>query len=206
MTSSRPYRSQLRDNQAERTRELIAVAARARFLEKGWAGTSVRSVAEGAGVSQATVYNAYGSKAGLAMSLVDAAEGSADVPRVVAELTERVGDPAGQIAAFVGFDRRLYQHGGDVLRILAEGRRQHPELASAYAEGRRRGDAQRRRVFASWPDAVWLPGVGVDRALAVYGSLVSLEGFYIATGDYGWSPEEVEQWWARSLTTLLLRA
>ncbi len=206
MTSSRPYRSQLRDSQAERTRELIAVAARARFLEKGWAGTSVRSVAEGAGVSQATVYNAYGSKAGLAMSLVDAAEGSADVPRVVAELTERVGDPAGQIAAFVGFDRRLYQHGGDVLRILAEGRRQHPELASAYAEGRRRGDAQRRRVFASWPDAVWLPGVGVDRALAVYGSLVSLEGFYIATGDYGWSPEEVEQWWARSLTTLLLRA
>jgi AcrR family transcriptional regulator len=206
VTNSRPYRSQLRENQAERTRELIAVAARARFLEKGWAGTSVRSVAEGAGVSQATVYNAYGSKAGLATSLIDAAEGSADIPRVIAELAERAGDPAGQIAAFAGFDRRLYQHAGDVLRILAEGRRQHPELATAYGEGRRRGDMQRRRVFGSWPDAVWLPGVGVDRAIAIYGSLVSLEGFDIATGEYGWSPEEVEQWWARTLTTLLLRA
>ena len=89
VTTSRPYRSQLREDQAGRTRELIAVAARARFLEKGWAGTSVRSVAEGAGVSQATVYNAYGSKAGLASSLIDAAEVSADVQRVVAELAER---------------------------------------------------------------------------------------------------------------------
>lgn len=205
VTTSRPYRSQLREDQAGRTRELIAVAARARFLEKGWAGTSVRSVAEGAGVSQATVYNAYGSKAGLASSLIDAAEVSADVQRVVAELAERAGDPAGQLRAFVGFDRRLHQHGGDVLRILAEGRRQHPELGTAYAEGRRRGDAQRRRVFASWPAGVWLPGVDVDRAVAVYGSLVTLEGFDTATGDYGWSPDEVEEWWAGTLTTLLLR-
>ena len=78
-TSSRPYRSALREQQAERTRALIASAARARFLEKGWSGTSVRSVAAEAGVSEATVYNTcYGSKAGLASSLIDAAEQSAD--------------------------------------------------------------------------------------------------------------------------------
>jgi AcrR family transcriptional regulator len=203
--TTRPYRSRLREDQAERTRELIAVAARARFLEKGWAGTTVRSVAEGAGVSQATVYNAYGSKAGLATSLIDATEAGADVQRAVTELLERAGDPRGQLQTFVAFDRRLYEHGGDVLRVLAEGRRQHPELGTAYAEGRRRGDAERRRVFSSWPAKVWQPGVDAERAVAVYGTLVSLESFGIATGDYGWSPTQVEEWWAGALTTLLLR-
>ena len=71
--SSRRYRSTLRDQQAERTRRLIAKAARERFLAHGWGGTSVRSVAEAAGVSEATVYAVYGNKAGLAMSLLDSA-------------------------------------------------------------------------------------------------------------------------------------
>jgi AcrR family transcriptional regulator len=206
VSPSRSYRSELRERQAERTRTLIAEAARARFLEKGWAGTSVRSVAEEARVSEATVYNVYGSKAGLAGSLIDAAERGADIHRAVAELEQRAGDPHGQLRAFVSFDRRLYERAGDVLRILGEGRRQHPELGAAYDEGRRRGDTQRRQAFGSWPSATWLPGVDVDRAVAVYGVLVSLESFAIATHDYGWTPAQVEVWWHETLAGQLLRA
>lgn len=204
MSTPRTYRSDLREQQAQRTRELIAEAARARFLDKGWAGTSVRSVAEGAGVSEATVYHVYGSKAGLASSLIDAAEHSADVERAVTELRERVGDPAGQLRAFVAFDRRLYERGGDVIRILAEGRRQHPDLGRAYDDGRQRGDRERRKVFAAWPAEAWLRGVGPERAVAVYGVLVSLESFDTATRDYGWSPADVEGWWYTTLVELLL--
>jgi AcrR family transcriptional regulator len=199
----RTYRSDLRDQQAQRTRELIAAAARARFLDKGWAGTTVRSVAAAAGVSEATVYHVYGTKAGLASSLIDAAEHSADMARAVTELQEHVGDPAGQLRAFIGFDRRLYEHGGDVLRILAEGRRQQPDLAKAYEEGRRRGDRERRKVFASWAPQTWRPGVGTKRAVAVYGVLVSLESFDTATRDYGWRPVDVERWWYTTLSELL---
>jgi AcrR family transcriptional regulator len=205
MSPSRTYRSELREQQAERTRELIAASARARFLDKGWAGTSIRSVAEGAGVSEATVYSVYGTKAGLASSLIDAAEQSANVQQAVAELKERAGDPAGQLRAFVGFDRRLYESAGDVLRILAEGRRQHPELGAAYDEGRARGDGQRRNAFSSWPAKVWRPGVDVDRAVAIFGIVVSLESYGLATRDYGWSPDEVEEWWHTSVCELLLR-
>ena len=151
VTTSRPYRSALREQQAEQTRELIAAAARARFLEKGWSGTSVRSVAAEAGVSEATIYAVYGSKAGLASSLIDAAEQRADVRRAVAELEQHAGDPLAQLGVFVAFDRRLYEVGGDVLRLAGEARRQHPDLGAAYDEGRRRGDAERAKVFASWP-------------------------------------------------------
>lgn len=205
MSPSRTYRSELREQQAERTRELIAAAARVRFQELGWSGTTVRSVAEGAGVSEATVYSVYGSKAGLAAALIDAAEQSADVRRTVAELQERAGDPVGQLRAFVGFDRRLYEHGGDVIRILGEGRRQHRDLGSAYREGRRRGDSERRKVFSSWPSEVWRAGIDVDRAIAVFAVLVSLESLDTATRDYGWSPDEVEDWWHDTLAELLFR-
>ena len=205
MSTARPYRSELREQQAERTRGLIAASARARFLEKGWAGTSVRSVAEGAGVSEATVYSVYGSKAGLAGSLIDAAEQGADVGQAIAELQERDGDPGGQLRAFVDFDRRLYERGGDVLRILGEGRRQHPELGTAYDEGRRRGDSQRRTAFSSWPARTWQQGVTPERAVAVYAVLVSLDSFTIATREFGWSPDEVASWWHTTLVQQLLR-
>ena len=205
MSSPRAYHSELREQQAERTRELIAAAARARFLDKGWAGTSVRSVAAAAGVSEATVYSVYGSKAGLAMALVDAAEQSADVPRVFADLEEHAGNPVGQLRAFVAFDRRLFERGGDVIRILTEGRRQHPELRAAYDEGRGRGDRQRRRIFSSWPADAWLPGIDVEQAAASYAVVVSVESSDTATLEYGWTPDEVEQWWHSALARLLLR-
>lgn len=205
MTTSRPYRSELREQQAERTRELIAASARTRFLEKGWAGTTVRSVAEGAGVSEATVFNVYGSKAGLATSLIDAAERDAEVDLAIADLQRSDGDPAAQLRAFVDFDRRLYERGGDVLRILGEGRRQHPELGRAYDEGRSRGDAQRSKVFSSWPRRAWRSGITVERAVAVYALVVSLDSFETATRAYGWSGDEVADWWQGTLTQLLLR-
>ncbi len=205
VSTSRTYRSELREQQAERTRQLIAASARARFLDKGWAGTSIRSVAEDAGVSEATVYNVYGSKAGLASSLIDAAEQSANVDQAIADLRHAAGNPAQQLRAFVAFDRRLYEHGGDVIRTLSEGRRQHPELGAAYDEGRGRGDSQRRNAFSCWPATVWRSGMDVDRAIAVYALLVSLESFHTATREYAWSPDEVEAWWHTTLTAQLLR-
>ena len=205
MSRPRGYRSELREQQAQQTRALIAAAARARFVEHGWAGTSIRSVAEEAGVSEATVYHVYGGKAGLAGSLIDAAERSAEVERAVTELRERDGDPAGQLRTFVAFDRRLFERGGDVMRILAEGRRQHPDLGRAYEEGRHRGDGERRKVFSSWPAGTWRAGIDAERAVAVYAVLISLDSFDTATREFGWTPVDIEDWWYTTLTELLVR-
>ena len=204
MSTSRTYRSELREQQAERTRQLIATAARARFLEGGWSGTSVRSVAQDAGVSEATVYSVYGSKAGLASSLLDAAEQSADVRRTVAELQEHAGNPVEQLRAFVAFDRRLFELGGDVIRVLAEARRQHPELGAAYVEGRARGESERAKVFGSWPADAWRAGMDLTTAQDTYALLVSVENYTIAIDEGGWKPERVEAWWHATLVELML--
>ena len=107
---SRPYRSALRAEQAEQTRLRIAHAARNCFIERGWAGTSVRSVATAAGVSEATVFAVYGTKAGLAISLVDSADADADITRMLADLATADGDPPAQLAALLRFERRLVDY------------------------------------------------------------------------------------------------
>ena len=202
--TGRPYRSALREEQAEQTRLRIARAARDRFVERGWAGTSVRSVATAAGVSEATVYAAYGSKAGLAISLVDSADADADTDRVIAELAAAAGDPRGQLAALVGFDRRLFENAGDVIRVIVEGRRNEPALAAAYAEGRGRGDRNRRAVLETWPPSAFRPGMTPDKALDVYALTISLETYEIAVRERGWTADAIEDWWYASLGEALL--
>jgi AcrR family transcriptional regulator len=202
--TSRTYRSALREEQAERTRLLIARAARRRFIDSGWVGTSVRSVAAEAGVSEATVYAVYGSKAGLAVSLVDSADADADTKRTIAQIEAAEGDPRAQLAAFVGFERRLFEHGGDGLRVIVEGRRNEPALADAYAEGRGRGDGIRREVFGSWPASAWRKGMTLDKALDVFALFCSIDTYDVATRERGWSPDELERWWVATLSELLL--
>ncbi len=203
-TAARPYRSALREEQAHRTKLLIAQAARERFVDTGWAGTSVRSVATAAGVSEATVYAVYGTKAGLAVSLVDSADADADVDRVQRELDRATGDPRAQLAAFVGFDRRLFEHGGDALRVMVEGMRNEPALAAAYDEGRGRGDQSRRDVFSTWPASVRRKGVTLQRALDAYAITVSLPVYDIAIQERGWDADRLERWWVDTVADQIL--
>ena len=203
--TTRSYRSELRTQQAELTRGLIAEAARSAFLEQGWAGTSIKNVAERAGVSDATVYAVFGSKAGLALSLVDTIDARADVPRVIAELEAASGDPAAQLGAFIDFDRRLYERAGDVVRLLVEVGRNQPELGKAAAEGRLRGERNRRRIFATWPARAWRSGMDVERAVDVYAVLVNIGTYDEAVEQRGWSPDRVQEWWHATLTELLLK-
>ena len=203
-TTARPYRSALREEQAERTKLLIAQAARERFVEAGWAGTSVRSVAAAAGVSEATVYAVYGTKAGLAASLVDSADADADVDRVMRELSQASGAPRAQVAAFVGYDRRLFEQGGDALRVIVEGMRNEPALAAAYEEGRGRGERARRDVFSTWPASARRKGVTLQRALDAYAMVVSIQVYDIAVLERGWETDHLERWWVESLAEQIL--
>src|SRR3954447_20171588 len=70
---SRQYRSQLRAEQARRTRTRITDAARALFMERGFAATTIAAVAEQAGVAPETVYAIYHTKPGLLEGVVRSA-------------------------------------------------------------------------------------------------------------------------------------
>jgi AcrR family transcriptional regulator len=201
---SRRYDSPRRRVQARATREGIALAARTLFAQRGWAATAVRDIARAAQVSEPTVYSNYGSKAGLAIALVDAVDLGADVPRELAELAEAAGDPARQIGVMVAFDRRLFERGGDVIALMREAGRIEPDLAAAYQEGRRRGRETRSRVFSSWPRTAFRPGLDPDGACDAYAAVCNIDTYRSLTEEQGWPPDRVEHWWHDSLTRLLL--
>ena len=201
----RPYESQRRREQAQETRARIAAAARDLFVEHGWAGTRVRDVASSAGVAEPTVYAAYGSKAGLALALVDAADMSADASQTAAELKAAAGDPARELAALVGFDRRLFERGGDIIALLHDAGRSEPALQSAYEEGRSRGERVRSRVFANWPARAYRKGQDAETAADTFAALCNIDVYRVLSLERGWSPERIERWWLDSLSRLLLR-
>ncbi|MEV0732496.1 TetR family transcriptional regulator [Polymorphospora sp. NPDC050346] len=200
----RRYDSLRRTAQALETRADVARAARRLFVEQGWAATTVRDVAREAGVSVPTVYAVYGNKAGLTRALADAADLSADVPLQLAELEAAEKDPRRQLAAMVGFDRRLYERAGDVITLLREAGRTEPELAALYRDGRTRADETRVSVFSSWPPGVLRPDLDVPTATDIYAGMCNIDVYATLTTERGWTPDQVERWWREALVRELL--
>ncbi|MGW7480785.1 TetR/AcrR family transcriptional regulator [Nonomuraea muscovyensis] len=200
----RRYDSLRRTTQALETRAEIARAARTLFLARGWAQTTVRDVAREAGVSVPTVYSTYGNKVGLARALADSADLSGDAPQLLAELEDPGADPARQLSAMAGFDRRLYERAGDIIVLLREAGRTEPDLATVYRDGRRRADETRVQVFSSWPKEVLRAGLDVETAVDVYAAICNIDVYATLTTERGWSPDRVEQWWGDVLARELL--
>ncbi len=77
----RAYDSVRRREQARQTRAAIIDAARRRFLDDGFAATTVAAIANEAGVSVDTVYKAFGGKPGLVSAICqEALTGEGPVP------------------------------------------------------------------------------------------------------------------------------
>jgi AcrR family transcriptional regulator len=67
----RSYHAPDREARAAQTRTAVIAAAKREFEERGWAGTTVRGVAEAAGVSTKTVEALFGTKGTLLKTVVD---------------------------------------------------------------------------------------------------------------------------------------
>src|SRR3954465_3829915 len=82
----------LRERQAQLTRDDILRAARRLFAERGYSRTSVRDIAEAAGVSPQTVYDSIGAKQALVARLNDLIDSEAGIAALAAEAA-RSTDP-----------------------------------------------------------------------------------------------------------------
>jgi AcrR family transcriptional regulator len=79
--NSRPYDGSRRRERAGRNREAILVAARSRFLDVGFAATTIASIAADARISPDTIYKSFGGKPGLVRALCERAlEGTGPGP------------------------------------------------------------------------------------------------------------------------------
>jgi hypothetical protein len=149
------------------------------------------------------VFAVFGSKAGLALGLLELIDAEADVDQIRAELARAQSDPGATLAAFVGFDRRLYERAGDLVGLLRDAGAVTPELAQAYARGVERGDAARRESLRDWPSGTLTTGDDVEGALARYAAICNVDGYRLLRSR-GWSPDRIEAWWLELVTFTLL--
>src|SRR5262247_3304844 len=100
---ARTYRSELRDTMARETKRRIRTAASELFTELGYVATTVETIADRAGVSRRTVFNAFESKARLVMEIFLAQVRGDDEPEATrlrqrVESAQEIDDPRAMIA------------------------------------------------------------------------------------------------------------
>jgi AcrR family transcriptional regulator len=101
-----PPRSSFRRRDAGRTRQLLLDAARRRFAEDGYAATTVRDIADDAGVNVALISRYFSSKEGLFEACLSTAgeelrrsTGEVGLDQIPATIAQHIaGVPAGSVA------------------------------------------------------------------------------------------------------------
>jgi AcrR family transcriptional regulator len=203
----RPYRSRVRQEQAERTRSQILDAAAKLFVERGYDQASIAAIATEAGVSPETVYARFRNKRTLIGELMQrTVRGSdprpipeQDAPRALAaETDQRV-----QLRLFAGDLVSRMERAAPLAAVVASAARSDPELAKLYAR------LQRNRLenMATFVDALAANGplrVPGDQALDTVWALTSPELHQLLLGTRGWTSDHYRDWLVDSLVATLL--
>lgn len=178
----------------------ILSAAREAFAEKGYAGASIRHIAQAAGVAPQTIYAHFGSKAGVLMGLVDLLDDEAGLAELF-DAPPESDDPAEILRALATGSRQVHQRCGDILDIINSGAAVDPAIAATRTEGIRRNrvgvDVTLKRVRAAGGRPV--PHAGdIAAALMATGVVDSL------VKDAGWSYDAYEAWLGSALVLNVL--
>ena len=202
----RPYNSARRREAALQTRRRILDAAAARFVEHGFAGTTIASVAADAATAAETVYATFGSKVALLAAVVQAAaRGGED-----AEILQQAG-PARVAAAtsqpellelFADDISRRLARTGPLLRVVASAAAGEPELAELY----RSIHESRLRNLREIPVQLTRLGplrIDEEDASETIWTLTSPDVYVLLTEQRGFTRERYAAWLAGSLGALL---
>jgi AcrR family transcriptional regulator len=194
----------LRARQAQLTRDEILGAARRLFAENGYSRTSVRDIAEAAGVSSQTVYDSIGSKQAIVARLNDLIDVEAGIAAIVSA-GSRSGDPEQVLAVQAKIVRSILENCGDIIRALVSGAAAEPDLALVLAEGQRRHvDGARRLVGLLHQLGALDESVTAEAAVNTLAATTDASFALLLNDAYGWSLDEIEAWITATNRSLLL--
>ena len=209
-TPKRKYDSSRRKARALETQDQILQAARGLFIDRGYLGTTMDSIAQMAGVAPETVYSIFGNKRAILSRIVDiSVVGDSDpIPLLVRSQIREVEfekDQKRQIEMFAGRIQIIMSSVAPMFEVMRSAAKTEPEIADMlkkYLDGRMQGmgyfiDC----LLANGPLNEWL---GKQTAIETTWALTSAEIYSLLTGDQGWSDEEYTHWLSATLTRLLL--
>jgi AcrR family transcriptional regulator len=214
MQSSNPpkrkYDSSRRQAQARETRLQIAASARKLFFERGYAGATLESIAQAAGVAVETIYATFGSKSAILAFLLDISVGGDDQPIRLIDRPEQQKvlqepDQSRQVAGFAQGIARIMERAAPVFEVMRIAAKTEPEIdqrLQRLLEERLENLTGFVRHIASHDPL--RAGLEVPAAGELVWTMTSPEVFLLLTRDRGWSTEKYAVWLEESLKRLLL--
>jgi AcrR family transcriptional regulator len=206
----RQYRSTRRQEQARQTRSAIVEAARALFLARGYAGTTVPAVADAAGVAVETVYKAFGNKARLLKGVFDVSivGDHKPVPMLERDLVRAITSEPEPRRKFDIYGEHLARAGPRAARVqllVRAASATDPEVAEVWDQ------MTKERLFGMTEFARHLSEGGhlrsditLEEARDVLWTYNSVEIYDLLVLQRGWSDERYGRWVADALKCALL--
>ena len=195
--AKRAYSSPLREEAARRTRATIVDAAARLFVDRGYVSTTVRQIAEAAGVAVRTVFTAFpGGKPELFREALDAAVAGGSAVSEAERIVEQV----------VRYGADLLERAGGLLMTSVESSGADPDMRR-FADEDARATADNARTIA---DGLHRHGllrddVSVEHAAHVFYTLGSPQVHALLRRDCGWDVDEYRAWLTATLRATLLR-
>lgn len=204
----RRYESPVRQEQAAQTRARIVTAASELFESNGYARTSIRQVAEEAGVAPDTVYATFGSKPRVLTAVIDerlrGGHGVGNVmerPELLAVRDER--DQRRQVQLLGDAMSRIVEQVGPVFEMMRAAATVEPAMVDVHAE--MQGYRLRNMTVAiGWLRASGPLRVPDDEAAETLWTLAAPDTARQLRHDRGWSRKRYAAWLSDTLTRALL--
>jgi AcrR family transcriptional regulator len=211
MSVKRSYSSDLRAEQARRTRRQIVDAAAKLFAEQGFSTTTVDAIAAEAGVSRKTVFTAVGGKVQLLKLAYDYAMAGDDepVPMIEREGLQQVinePDPYRQVELYAGFVTAAGSRTARLYVVLRGAAEVDPEARELYE----RWERERRQAQIDGPvpnflaKGVLRPGLAPAEAADILWFLVDPSNYDRLVNRCGWSQERFAEWLRDTVVSQIL--
>ena len=207
----RAYDASSRQEGARATRRAILMAARALFLQQGYAATTMPDIARSAEVALDTVYAAVGKKPALFRLLVETAI-SGDDEAITAEERDYVqairAEPAAanKLRIYAGALCRIHPRLAPLVTALQGAASLDSDLKALWREISERRAANMRRFAEDLAQTGSLRAeLAIPAAADIIWSLGSPEYYVLLVEQRGWPLAEFERWlgdaWMRLLLT-----
>ena len=203
----RRYSSAVRAEQAAQTRARIVTAASDLFGSEGYARTSIRAIAEKAGVAPDTVYAVFGTKARVLTALIDARLAPSGAANVLdspgAQAVRDEPDQRRQVHLFAEEIAAISARVRPVYEIMRGASAVEGDMAGVFAEmeGYR---LRNMRQAAAWIAARGPLRDDTERAAQTIWAIASPQLAGLLCDRLGWTQDEYAAWLEDVLARALL--
>lgn len=206
---SREYDATGRRERARATRRRVVAAARELLEERGYTATTIADVAGRAGVSPASIYKGFGTKAALVMTVFDVTiagddESVAVADRPEAQRIQEEPDVRAKLRLYAAGAAARAERSARVQLALRDGATVDPAVDHLWQELQAQRLTGMTMLGHHLVDTGQLrAGIEVDEARDVLWTCISVEVYDLLVLQRGWSRDAYAEWLARALIASL---